>query len=67
MKLKTITLLGMIAAILSVCMPFYYILVMSEVVEYSPSNSIGIIANLIAIFSSTTIALFFYTLYKSQK
>ena len=65
MKLKTITLLGMIAAILSACMTFFFILINSGVVEYSPS--ISIISNLISIFSSTTIALFFYTLYKNQK
>lgn len=65
MKLKTITLLGMIAAILSVCMTFFFILINSGVVEYSPS--ISIISNLISIFSSATIALFFYTLYKNQK
>lgn len=65
MKLKTITLLGMIAAILSVCMTFFFILIKSGVVEYSPS--ISIISNLISIFSSATIALFFYTLYKNQK
>ena len=58
MKLKTITLLGMIAAILSVCMTFFFILINSGVVEYSPS--ISIISNLISIFSSATIALFFY-------
>ena len=65
MKLKTITLLGMIAAILSACMTFFFILINSGVVEYSPS--ISIISNLISIFSSATIALFFYTLYKNQK
>ena len=65
MKLKTITLLGMIAAILSACMTFFFILIISGVVEYSPS--ISIISNLISIFSSATIALFFYTLYKNQK
>lgn len=65
MKLKTITLLGMIAAILSVCMTFFFILINSGVVEYSPS--ISIISNFISIFSSATIALFFYTLYKNQK
>ena len=65
MKLKTITLLGMIAAILSACMTFFFILINSGVVEYYPS--ISIISNLISIFSSATIALFFYTLYKNQK
>ena len=65
MKLKTITLLGMIAAILSACMTFFFILINSGVVEYSPS--ISIISNLISIFFSATIALFFYTLYKNQK
>ena len=65
MKLKTITLLGMIAAILSACMTFFFILINSGVVEYSPS--ISIISNFISIFSSATIALFFYTLYKNQK
>ena len=67
MKLKTITLLGMIAAILSACMTFFFILINSGVVEYYPSISIRIISNLISIFSSATIALFFYTLYKNQK
>lgn len=65
MKLKTITLLGMIASILSVCMTFFFILLNAGVVEYAPAFSI--ISNLIAIFSSATIALFFFTLYKNQK
>lgn len=65
MKLKTITLLGMIAAILSVCMTFFFILLNAGVVEYTPAFSI--ISNIISIISSATIALFFFTLYKNQK
>lgn len=66
MKLKTITLLGLIAAILSTCNSFIYILCWNVgVIEYSVTLSI--LSNLISIFSSAIFALFFYTLYKNQK
>ena len=65
MKLKTVTLLGMIASILSVCNSLLYLLVNSGIMEFS--HTLSILANLVSIFSGASLALFFYTLYKNQK
>lgn len=65
MKLKTATLLGMIGAILSVCLSLFYLLLNSAVINWSPA--ISIVANILSIVSNGTLALFFYTLYKNQK
>lgn len=65
MKLKTATLLGMIGAILSLCVGFMYFLLNTHVVE--PSHTIILLGNVLTIVSGATSALFFYTLYKNQK
>ena len=65
MKIKTATLLGMIGAIVSICVTLFYLLLNSDVIEYAPA--ISIITNIISIFSSSTLVIFFYTLYKNQK
>lgn len=65
MKLKTATLWGMIGAILSICLPFYYLLQNTGVFSWTPT--IGIATYILSIVSSGTLALFFYTLYKNQK
>ena len=65
MKIKTATLLGMIGAIVSICVTLFYLLVNSGIVEYVPA--ISIVTNIISIFTSGTLVIFFYTLYKNQK
>lgn len=65
MKIKTATLLGMIGAILSICITFFFMLLNAGVFDYAPVMSI--IGNIISIISSGTMVLFFYTLYKNQK
>lgn len=62
MKLKTVTLLGMIASILSACISLLYLLG-----EWEFMTGISFLANLVSIFSGASLALFFYTLYKNQK
>ena len=65
MKLKTVTLWGMIGAIISICVSLFYLLLNADIIEYTPA--ISIVTNLISIFSSGTLVMFFYTLYKNQK
>lgn len=65
MKIKTATLLGMIGAIVSICVTLFYLLLNSGVIDYAPA--ISIVTNIISIFSSGTLVVFFYTLYKNQK
>lgn len=65
MKIKTATLLGMIGAIVSICVTLFYLLLNSGVFEYIPA--ISIVTNFISIFSNGTLVIFFYTLYKNQK
>lgn len=62
MKLKTVTLLGMIASILRACISLLYLLG-----EWEFMTGISFLANLVSIFSGASLALFFYTLYKNQK
>ena len=55
----------MIGAIVSIFVTLFYLLLNSDVIEYTPA--ISIITNIISIFSSSTLVIFFYTLYKNQK
>lgn len=65
MKLKTVTLLSMIGAILSLCMSFFHIMLNGGIIEWSPIWNL--VTNLVSLVSGTTLILFFYTLYKNQK
>lgn len=65
MKLRTVTFWGMIGAIVSICQSLFYLLLNADIIEYTPA--ISIVSNLISIFSSGTLVMFFYTLYKNQK
>lgn len=65
MKLKTVTLLALIGAVVSICLTLSYTLMNTGVFTWSLTFSV--ISNLLALFSNVTIALFFYTLYKNQK
>ena len=65
MKIKTATLLGLIGAIVSILITCFYLLLNAQVFTYTPA--ISVCTNILTIFSSGTLAFFFYVLYKNQK
>ncbi len=65
MKLKTATLWGMIGAIITILLNFFYFLLSIDVIEWT--RTINIATNILNLFASGVLALFFYTLFKNQK
>ena len=78
MNIKTATLLGMVGAIISIVLNFFYVLLNTEVIKLGPEDLgyerteqivrfVNVFSNLCSLFSAFTLALFFYVLYKNQK
>lgn len=65
MTIKQATKWALIGAIVSALMPICYLLLNSGVMTWSPA--ISIVTNILSIFTSCTLALFLYVLYKNQK
>ena len=65
MTIKQATKWALIGAIVGAFMPICYLLLNSGVMTWSPAISIG--TNILSIFTSCTLALFLYVLYKNQK
>ena len=68
MKIKSATLLGLIGAIISIALYVFSLLQNTGAISmYIDYNVVIVIYNLCSIFSSLTLAIFFYILYKNQK
>ena len=78
MKIKSATLLGLIGAIISIALGVFYILLNTEAITLVPEDMdykksqeiykvVNVVTNLCSIFSSFTLAIFFYVLHKNQK
>lgn len=78
MKIKSATLLGLIGAIVSIALGVFYILLNTEAITLVPEDMdyeqseqiykvVNVVINLCTIFSSFTLAIFFYVLHKNQK
>ena len=78
MKIKTATLLGMIGAIISLCQYLFYLLLNSKAIslvnedwDYEKKEQVylafNVTNNILSAFSSLTLMMFFYVLYKNQK
>ena len=65
MTIKQATKWALIGAIIGALMPFCYLLLNSGIMGWSPA--ISIVTNILSIFTSCTLALFLYVLYKNQK
>ncbi len=66
MKIKTATLWGMVGAIVSIILNVFYFSINAFQLDWW-SPALGICTNLLNLFSSVTLVLFFYTLYINQK
>lgn len=68
MKIKSATLLGLIGAIISIALYIFSLLQNTGAISmYIDYNVVIVIYNLCSIFSSLTLAIFFYILHKNQK
>jgi len=65
MKIKTATKWGLIGAIAGAVMSLYYLMYVIGLFSWSPA--LAVLSNILNIFSSCTLAMFFYVLYKNQK
>lgn len=65
MKIKTATLWGMIGAFVTILLNVIYFSINTFDLDWW-SPTFGICTNLLNLFSSITLVLFFYTLYKNQ-
>jgi len=65
MTIKQTTKWALIGAGVGAVMPFFYLLLNTGIMSWSPAFSI--VTNILSIFTSCTFALFFYVLYKNQK
>lgn len=77
MKIKTVTLLGMIGAIISLCQCLFYLLLNSKAIslvneewDYEKREQVylafNVTNNILSAFSALTLMLFFYMLYKNK-
>ena len=64
MTIKKATKWALIGAAVGTVMPFCYLLLNTGIMKWSPA--ISIVTNILSIFSSCTLALFLYVLYKNQ-
>lgn len=68
MKIKSATLLGLIGAIISIALYIFSLLQNTGAISmYIDYNVVNVIYILCSIFSSLTLAIFFYILHKNQK
>lgn len=78
MKIKSATLLGMIGAVISIALYFFFFLLNIEAIKLVPEDMdyeqsqkiymvVNVVSNLCQIFSAFTLAIFFYVLHKNQK
>ena len=65
MTIKQATKWALIGAAVGTLMPFFYLLLNTGIMNWSPA--VSIVTNILSIFTSCTLALFLYVLYKNQK